>query len=186
MSATSKGSVTVADTLSRDSILTINAPHPGVDYEVMTEAQLADEGITAISTANTGLVIRDIPLDANGISICCDVSTGRPRPLVPDNWQRTVFDAVHGLSHPYIRATKKIVADKFVWPGFKKQVDLWAKACLRCQAAMVHRHTAGGPVAHFAPTTRHFDHVHVDIVGPLPPSQNYRYMLHIRQIHQVA
>ena len=27
------------------------------------------------------------------------------------------------------------------------------------------------------PATRRFDHIHVDIVGPLPPSQNYRYLL---------
>ena len=29
----------------------------------------------------------------------------------------------------------------------------------------------------FVPATRRFDHIHVDIVGPLPPSQNYRYLL---------
>lgn len=169
---------TVADTLSRDRISAIMAPHPGVDYEAMAAAQLADEGITAVRTANTGLVIRDIPLDTSGLPICCDVSTGRPRPLVPDSWQRIVFDAVHGLSHPSIRTTKKMISDKFIWSGLKKQVGLWAKACLRCQAAKVHRHTTA-PVAHFAPTTRRFDHVHVDIVGPLPPSQNYRYLFTI-------
>ena len=31
-------------------------------------------------------------------------------------------------------------------------------------------------MAHFAPTTRRFDHVHVDLVGRLPPSQNHRYL----------
>ena len=68
-----------------------------------------------------------------------------------------------------------MIAEKFVWRGLNKQVGAWAKSCLRCQAAKVHRHTAS-PVADFAPTTRRFDHVHVDLVGPLPPSQNHRYL----------
>ena len=91
---------TVADTLSRYGISAIKAPLHGVDYEAMAAAQLTDDGIANIRSAPTGLVVREIPLNTNGPSIYCDVSTGRPRPLVPDTWQRTVFDAVHGLSHP--------------------------------------------------------------------------------------
>ena len=70
----------------------------------------------------------------------------------------------------------QLFAAKFVWPGIRKQVGIWAKTCLRCQAAKVHRHTTA-PVDQFVPSTRRFDHIHVDIVGPLPPSQNYRYLL---------
>ena len=142
----------------------------------MAAAQRADACIKAVPTTTTGLVIWDIPLDNYGNSILCDISTGRPRPFVPDTWQRTVFDAVHDLSHPSIRATKQMVAAKFVWPGLRKQVGIWAKTCLRCQAAKVHRHTTA-PVDQFVPATRRFDHIHVYIVGPLPPSQNYRYIL---------
>ena len=97
---------TVADTLSRGEISAISSPQPGVDYKAMAAAQRADASITAVPTATAGLVIQDIPLDNYGNSISCDISTGRPRPLVPDTWQRTVFDAVHDLSHPSIRATK--------------------------------------------------------------------------------
>ena len=165
----------VADTLSRGEISAITSPHPGVDYNAMVAAQRTDEGIT-VRTATTSLVIRDVTLGNNGELICCDISTGRHRPLVPDTWQHTVFNAVHGLSHPSIRTTKKMVAAKFVWPGLQKQVGIWAKACLRCQAAKVHRHTTA-PLDQFTPATRRFDHIHVDIVGPLPPSQNYRFLL---------
>ena len=167
---------TVVDTLSRGEISAITSPHPGVDYNAMEAAQRTDEGITSVRTATPSLVIRDVPLGNNGELICCDISTGRRRPLVPDTWQRTVLDAVHGLSHPSIRTTKKMVAVKFVWPGLQKQVGIWAKACFRCQAAKVHRHTTA-PLDQFTPATRRFDHIHVDIVGPLPPSQNYRYLL---------
>ena len=166
---------TVADTLSRAGISAITSPQPGVDYKAMAAAQRADNGITAARTAVTSLVTCDIPLDSTGETICCDISTGRARPLVPDSWQRTVFEAVHGLAHPSIRSTKKMVADKFVWPGLRKQVGIWAKTCLRLQIAKVHRHTKA-PLGHFEPATRRFDHIHVDIVGPLPPSQNCHYL----------
>ena len=53
---------------------------------------------------------------------------------------------------------------------------IWVKTCLRCQATKVHRHTTA-PVDQFVPATRRFDHILVDIVGPLPPSHNYRYLL---------
>ena len=87
----------------------------------------------------------------------------------------------HSAHSALARTTKKMVAAKFVWPGLQKQVGIWAKACLRCQAAKVHRHTTA-PLDQFTPATRRFDHIHVDIVGPLPPSQNYRYLLTVVDI----
>ena len=115
---------TLADTLSRGEISAFSSPQPGVDYKAMAAAQRADASITAVPTATTRLVIRDIPLDHDGNSISCNISTGRPRPLVPDTWERTVFDAVHDLSHPSIRATKQLVAAKSLWPGLRKQVGI--------------------------------------------------------------
>ena len=117
---------TVADTLSREGISAITTPLPGVDYGAMTAAQLIGDDIANMRAASTGVVIRDIPLNTNALLICCDVYTDRPRPLVPDTWQRIVFDAVHGLSHPSIRTMRKIIAEKFVWRGLNKQVGAWA------------------------------------------------------------
>ena len=57
---------TVADTLSRGEISAISSPQPGVDYKAMAAAQRADASITAVPSATTGLVIRDIPLDHYG------------------------------------------------------------------------------------------------------------------------
>ncbi|XP_064479313.1 uncharacterized protein LOC135392535 [Ornithodoros turicata] len=49
-------------------------------------------------------------------------------------------------------------------------------ACTACQRAKIHRHTSA-PVASFLPPDQRFDKVHLDIVGPLPPSQGHRYLL---------
>ncbi len=52
----------------------------------------------------------------------------------------------------------------------------WTKACLECQRSKVHRHTKSAPATFATPDAR-FDHVHVDIVGPFPPSHGFTYLL---------
>ncbi len=52
----------------------------------------------------------------------------------------------------------------------------WARSCLHCQCANVHKHTAA-PLATFATPDARFDHVHIDLVGPLLPSNVYTYLL---------
>ena len=97
-------------------------------------------GVQAYRTAITNLRLEDIPIGNSNISLLCNVSTGRPRPIVPISWRRRVFDAIHGLSHPSIRATRKLVASKFIWHGLQKQVWLWTKKCVASQKAKIQRH----------------------------------------------
>ena len=52
----------------------------------------------------------------------------------------------------------------------------WTCSCLSCQRSKVIRHTLS-PLSHLPTPDSRFDHIHVDIVGPLPPSQGYRYVL---------
>ena len=47
---------------------------------------------------------------------------------------------------------------------------------MRCQRSKVQRHTSA-PLSTFATPDARFDHVHVDLVGPLPPSNGYTYLL---------
>ncbi|KFD51219.1 hypothetical protein M513_07819 [Trichuris suis] len=85
---------------------------------------------------------------------------------------------VHGLAHPSIRTTQKLIAAKFMWHGLGKQVSIWAKSCVPCQTSKIQRHIRA-PLQNFNPPDRRFDHVHVDIVGPLPPSRGNTHLLTI-------
>ena len=80
------------------------------------------------------------------------------------------------MSHPGARITKRLISAKFVWHGLNKQVTYWAKTCLSCQRSKVQTHTKA-PLHQFKPTAKRFDHVHNDLVGPLPESQGHRYLL---------
>ena len=51
--------------------------------------------------------------------------------------------------------------------------------CVPCQRSKVHKHTKA-PLFQFELSTRHFDHVHIDLVGPLPEFQGHTYLLTMR------
>ena len=167
-----------ADALSRNAPLqpTVSAvaPLPAVDFDLLAQAQRDDPETPAARTAITGLQWQDCPLDS-GLTLLCDVSTGRPRPFVPPSWRRHVFEAVHNLAHPGIRATGKLLAERFIWHGLHKDSAAMARSCLACQRAKVHRHTSA-PLQPFLPPGKRFEHIHVDIVGPLPHSAGCQYI----------
>ncbi|CAF98772.1 unnamed protein product [Tetraodon nigroviridis] len=163
----------VADCLSRVLVCPV---YLGLDFASMAADQSGDQEIRALESAGTGLKLEKAVVQDGGPTLLCDVSTGRPRPVVPGTWRRRVFDMVHSLSHPGVRASVKLVSAKFVWPGLRKEVREWAAACVACQRAKVHQHTKA-PLEPFPIPARRFDHVHVDLVGPLPPSHGYTHLL---------
>jgi hypothetical protein len=107
-----------------------------------------------------------------------DASTGVFRPLVPIQHREAVFQSLHAIHHPGVRATRRLIAARFCWPQMAKAITQMARACLHCQRGKVHRHVhlqpAEIPVPH-----RRFAHIHVDLVGPLPPSRGHTYLFTI-------
>ena len=112
------------------------------------------------------------------VRVYCDISCDKMRPYVPEIWRRAVFNALHGLAHPGVKATQKLITERFVWPSMKKDCRLWEKSCLPCQRAKVTQHVIS-PVGNFYCTGARFQHVHLDIIGPLPSSLGFRYCLTI-------
>ena len=126
----------------------------------------------------TGLKWKDVA--CGDVTLLCDVSTGRPRPFVPEKFRREVFNTIHSLSHPSIRSTVKLVTQKFVWNSVRRDVRQWSRTCLDCQKSKVFRHTDSG-IGQFPHPKRRFGHVHVDIVGPLPPSNGFCYLFTVTE-----
>ena len=101
-------------------------------------------------------------------TLLCDISQGHPRPVVPLAMRRAIFDKLHSLSHPDIK-------ERYVWPKMKRDIANWTRTCHHCQQSKVHWHVKA-PLKAFTPPDCRFDSIHVDIVGPLPPSQGYTYL----------
>jgi hypothetical protein len=84
-----------------------------------------------------------------------DSSTRTFRPLVPGDLRRQIFEHLHGTAHPGRRATGRLISSRYVWKGLSTDVTGWAKACLGCQRAKVHRHVQVPP-QHIPVPTRPF------------------------------
>ncbi|GFV66324.1 retrovirus-related Pol polyprotein from transposon opus [Trichonephila clavipes] len=87
-----------------------------------------------------------------------------------------MFQLIHGLAHPGIKSTVKLMTEKYVWSDIKKQVREWAKACIRCHKCKVSRHTKS-KLGEFEQPDERFSVVHIDIIGKLPPSEGMQYCL---------
>jgi hypothetical protein len=162
-----------ADTLSR-----IGSISSAGDFRALSMAQENDAELQELlrPDANTGLRLEKITIPGTNLTLYCDTTTGEPRPFVTPTLRRPVFNSLHNLSHPGIRATTKLVTDRFVWPNIKRDCRQWTRTCTQCQRTKIWRHNSP-PLGRFAPPNHRFEHVHIDIVGPLPPSNGYRYLL---------
>jgi len=109
-------------------------------------------------------------------TIFLDFSTAHARMYVPLIHHRNVFNALHGQAHGGRNATSRLIRSRYCWLGMDRQIKQWTKCCVPCQRTKVHKHTVS-PIASFAPPERRFGHIHIDLVGPLPPSNGCKYLL---------
>lgn len=161
----------VADTLSR-----IEEIQPAIDYDELAKSQSSDSELANLLNDETSLRLKKIAMADNGLEVYCDVSRSPPRPFITKHLRKHVFDCLHSLSHPGPNATAQLVAERYVWPGIRKDCREWAQCCLACQRAKVSRHVSA-PLGTFNLPRARFSVVHIDLIGPLPPSQGYRYCL---------
>ena len=94
------------------------------------------------------------------------MSQRQPHPYIPLSHCRQVFPAVHGLAHPGMRATRRLLAARAIWEGMKKDVNSWCRDCQQCSHAKVHRQPTAA-LATIPVLQQRFSHVHIDLVGPL-------------------
>jgi transposase InsO family protein len=106
-----------------------------------------------------------------GASLLCDFSTGVPRSLIPVVDRRQVFEAFHGLAHAGTRATRRLIATRAVWRGMNSDVTAWIRDCQHCNRAKVTSQPAA-PVQPIELPAKRFSHVQLDLVGPLPVTED--------------
>ncbi|GFW40588.1 transposon Tf2-9 polyprotein [Trichonephila clavipes] len=162
-----------ADVLSRVSAITFPSQ---IDYDCIAETQQTDQELHTLIASGTSLELKKVTFPNSSTEIMCDLSTGTARPYIPKQHRQDVFSAMHNLSHPGIRRSVHLMKQRFVWPSISSDVAKWARHCLACQKSKIHRHTRS-PLSSFQEPSQRFDHVHLDLIGPLPPSNGYTYCL---------
>ena len=76
-----------------------------VDLQKLVELQLPLDG-----EPTSSLQLQHVNFPGVRKPVVCDVSTGRPRILVPETYRRHIFDRVHGMAHPSGLSTLTMVA----------------------------------------------------------------------------
>ncbi|KFD66179.1 hypothetical protein M514_21693 [Trichuris suis] len=148
---------------------------PTLSANEIAQAQSVDPELEWVKN-HTSLRLVSEPVQNCAYPIWKDTSMAEPRIYIPATLRLALFHAIHGLSHPGVRATKRLFVTRYVWPGIQRDVAAWTRRCLHCQRTKIHRHTRSPPKEIPLPSSR-FEHVHLDIVGPLPPCEGFRYLL---------
>lgn len=165
---------TVPDALSRLELSAVDDVVP--DLLQWATDQLNDPELQNIlsgrTTTSLALQVRQT---ANG-PVYFDNANNRSRLFVPKTRRRAIFTALHGQAHGGIEATCRLIKSRYCWLNMDREIRRWTRACEQCQKSKLHRHTQS-PLAPFAPPDRRFGHIHLDLVGPLPVSNNNRYLL---------
>ena len=149
---------------------------PILDFKQMAAAQQQDPDILKLQTSSSSLTLKACPIHMSDGKIICDMSTGVPHPIVLSLYRQQVFDSLHSLSHPGVRTTQQLITSHFACPNINSDVRKWPKSSIQSQISKIHHHTIT-PLSKFATPNNQFEKVHLDLVGPLPPSQGYIYLV---------
>lgn len=163
-----------ADALSR--LEAISMPS-SLDYVILAEDQVKDDELISLQKSSTSdVVLKCLEMPNSSTKVVCDVSTTKARPYITPRFRKLVFDMIHNVSHPGSKTSAKLISDRFIWPNMRKNVANWTKSCVKCQQSKVSRHIKS-PLGEFPVPDERFKVVSIDIVGPLPMSDGYRYCL---------
>lgn len=164
----------VADWLSRlNSIATRE-----VNFETMAAEQETDDELKSLLEPgkNSSLKLTLLQIPDTKQQLYCNVDGKHVRPYVPLRQRELVLKKLHSLSHPGIRAMRRLVMDRYVWPGIRKDVATFVRSCIPCQRIKIGRHTTA-PLEPYSAADKRFQHVNIDLIGPLPTSAGNRYCL---------
>ena len=166
-----------ADALSR-----IYSIGQNIDYTCLATAQPTNIEFQQLSAdtekRRNSLKIKFFPIPGGSHQLACDTTTSRIRPIIPRNFRSQILSTVHNLSHPGVRATTKLITERFCWPGVRKDCVEFVRNCLLCQRAKIRKHNRSA-IAKYEPPKERFSHINIDIVGPFPLCEGQRYCLTI-------
>jgi hypothetical protein len=109
-----------------------------------------------------------------GNSLRCDISTGRSCAIILEVNRQAVFKSLHGLAHPGIWATWRLLSARMVWPHMTSDIA----ACNRQKSPgsppwWSHPSQFWSPDTVTYTATRYSRHVHVDLVPCQRPLMVY-------------
>ena len=84
---------------------------PGFDFSKFLSFQQSCASVTAMKNSSTLSVVTVKLSDGD---LLCDKSTGSLRLLVPEVLCKSLFNALHNVSHPGIRGSWRLISARFI------------------------------------------------------------------------
>ena len=108
----------------------------------------------------------------------CEISGARPRPYLPEPLRLFVQKQLH-FDHKGQKEAVNRVSSHYFWKSMKTDIVNFIKTCHGCQSTKPSKQKPPH-IGTFEEPDQRFTHCHLDIVGPLPPSKGYKYILTIK------
>lgn len=163
--------------LSQLPLLSLNlAIHRGLDYAAFPSIQASCLDFFAVRSSLL-LKTEDHWLSSDLPLFACNMSLGHSYPFIPAGLLWEVLNDLHGLHIlGYTELSDSLGFDLF-GPGCVPTL-LPGTAHEACQYSQVQKHTMA-PVLHIPALDSAYQHVHMELVGPVPPSTGFAYLLTI-------
>ena len=145
----------------------------------IAEAQASCPDVNAHLQGNMPKNVKIGHVDFSGFKLVCETSDkSNPRPMLPASLRSLVLNLLHHSDHAGVKETTRRAATEYYWPGLRKDAKSFARTCHPCQLAKQAAAVNPG-VGNFPVPDKRFSYIHLDIVGPLPASENKKYILTI-------
>ena len=145
--------------------------------KVLQEAQETCQEIIILKAGRhpTSVTFQTVKFD--DCELFCEVSLAQPRPFLPKSLRSFVMKQMH-FAHDGVKETIRKISAEYYWTEMKAEITRFVRSCHGCQSTT----TSKIPKPHtgfFEVPDQRFSHCHIDIVGPLPISEGYKYLLTI-------
>ena len=101
------------------------------------------------------------------------------RPIVPRSLRVMAYHSLHDTLHQGQTRSIFLISSFYFWPDMASDISEWVKACPKCQSSKIKRHNRQA-LKNYPGKFQRFHTIHLDLVGPLPDSQGFRYILTMR------
>ena len=113
-----------------------------------------------------------------GFTLYCEISGNKARPLLPKSLRNRVLKSLHSIDHCGQKELLRRTASEYYWPNQSTDISEFCKKCHPCALAKSGK-SIKTPLTQIKVPDKRFSYLNLDIVGPLPKSNGYRYLFTI-------
>lgn len=110
------------------------------------------------------------------LTLSQDILRYKNRVVLPEKMRELIITEYHSFllhgGHSGRAATYHKIYAKYWWPSMRKQIYAFVDSCMSCQTIKPRTHVPFGLLQPLPPTSRLFQRVGIDFVGPITPSLN--------------